>query len=65
MPIYHYCATKQLSGFKTVSIDGIAKMKNPILSMDDYAKLKKEIADGQDIGGEYGLTICSLTLLQE
>lgn len=65
MPIYHYYAMKQLTPITTSHIDGIAIMEERITDMDGYASLKKLIAEWQDIGGEKGLTICSLTLLQD
>ena len=65
MPIYHYHATKQTSGYSTMHIDGIAVLEKPVISMDDYEYLKNLIADDNEIGGAQGLTICSLALLQE
>lgn len=65
MPIYHYHAMKQTATGMVANIDGIATMQKPVLTMQDYMGLKKQIAEGQDIGGEKGLTICSLTLLQD
>ncbi len=65
MPIYHYHAMKQTSSTSLAHIDGIANMQKPITDMEGYTSLKKQVAEGQGIGGEEGLTICSLTLLQE
>ncbi len=67
MPVYHYHAIKQLTRGEIINLDGIACMQKPVLTMDDYRTLKKLIAetDGSGIGGPYGISICSLTVLQE
>lgn len=65
MPIYHYHATKQLVIGQIMNIDGIAVLKKPVLTMDGYKELKKLISDTNEVGGPDGLTICSLTILQE
>ncbi len=65
MLVYHYHAIKQVHHGKITNLDGIARMQNPVLTMEDYRALKTLIAevDGGGIGGPDGLTICSLTLL--
>lgn len=67
MPVYHYHAIKQTTIGQIVNLDGIAYLKNPVLTMEDYIALKKMISevDGGGIGGPEGMSICSLTVLQE
>ena len=65
MPIYHYHAIKQIALGQIMNIDGIAVLKSPVATMDDYKELKKLISDTNEIGGPEGLTICSLTPLLE
>lgn len=65
MPIYHYHAVKKLRPNEVTHLDGVATLRNPVLTMEDYKKLKKLIANDADIGGPDGLTICSLSLLTD
>lgn len=61
--VYHYHATKQTNSWSVTHIDGIARLESPVITMEDYVKLKSLIASDNDIGGPEGLTICSLTPL--
>jgi hypothetical protein len=60
--IYHYYATIENS---QCTVDGIAKMKKQILSMEDYHELKMEINAKFRIGGVSKVTIASLSLIGE
>jgi len=65
MYIYHYHAIQQRRIGEVANLDGIATLKNPILSMEDYLELKKFILNDTNLGmlPSDPLTICSLTLL--
>jgi hypothetical protein len=45
MHIYHYCSQYQRENGSIDYWDGIAKLGNEIATMEDYAKLKQEIAN--------------------
>lgn len=67
MPIYHYHAISQMTIGTIIDMEGIANMRNPVVTMEDYRYLKKLISeiDGVVICSPDNMTICSLTVLQE
>lgn len=65
MFIYHYHAIKQIQIGAMANMDGIAILTEPIVTMDDYQELKSAIAKDAKIDDVTGITICSLTLLQD
>ena len=59
--IYHFVATKSHKDGTSTSIDGIATLRLPIESMDDYRQLKKLVI-GEGVNQE-GWIISSLAYL--
>ena len=63
MPVYHFCAKKQIDNNTTNYYDGIVTATLPITTSEDYDTLKNDIAgrmNGAENGNEVILTSLSL-----
>lgn len=64
--IYHFCCIHQEKYGQIQKYDGIAELKEKILSMEDYTELKESIIESFSINANTnGISIESLTLIGE